>query len=98
MLALELQPLRLAAVVSASLLLLLLVPTQAGAQLDVDARRRRESESLGNLDQVKLVHVEDGPERVGGIRLEVGSVTFLGGLSGVSVRDRYRRQESKTDL
>ena len=84
MLALELQPLRLAAVVSASLLLLLLIPTQAGAQLDVDARRRRESESLGNLDQVKLVHVEDGPERVRGICLEIGSVTFLGGLGGLS--------------
>lgn len=72
MLALELQTrsvLGLAAVRATSLRFL--IPTQAGAQLDVDAGRGREAEALGDLDQVELVHVEDGAEGVGGVGLKV---------------------------
>ena len=74
MLALELQPLPvlgLAAVRPPSLLLLLLVTAQAGTQCDVNARWGRESEALGHLDEVQLVHIEHGAKRVGGVRLQV---------------------------
>ena len=76
MLALELRA-GLAAVVPSALWLFVF---QAGTELDIDAGRRREAEALGHLNQVELVHVEDGPERMGGICLKVGAVTFLGGL------------------
>lgn len=82
-LPLELQaftPLRLAAVRPAALLLLLLVPAQAGTQRDVNTGWGGESEALGHLDEVQLVHVEDGTEGMRGIGLEVRAVTFLGGL------------------
>lgn len=89
-LPLKLQPLlgRLVAVVAPALLLLLLVAAQAGAELDVDARRGREAEALGDLDEVELVHVEDGAEGVGGVGLEVRAVAFFGGLDGGYSQDR----------
>lgn len=63
-LPLELQPLvlGLTPVRPTSLLLLLLVPTQAGAQLDVDPRRSRESKALGDLDKIQFVNVKHGAE------------------------------------
>lgn len=72
-LPLKLQPLvlGLAAVRPTSLLLLLLVPTQAGAQLDINPRRGGESKALGYLDKVQLVHVEYRAEGVRGVGLQV---------------------------
>lgn len=90
MLPLELQSsavLGLTAVCAASLLLLLPVTAQAGTQLDVNAGRGVETEALGNLDKVELVHVKDSAEGVRGVCLEVGSVTILGRLEDcVSIR------------
>lgn len=83
MLPLELQTsavLGLTAVCAASLLFLLLITAQAGAQLDINAGWGGETEALGNLDKVELVHVEDSTERVRGVCLEVGPVTILGRL------------------
>ncbi len=61
MLPLELQPaLWLAAVIASSLLLLLLVSAETRPKLDVDTRRRRETEALGHLDKIQLVYVENG--------------------------------------
>lgn len=81
-LSLELQSLLLglAAVCSPAHLLLLLVPAQTRSELDVDPRRSREAKALGHFDQVELVHVKDGTERVGGVGLQVRTVAFLGGL------------------
>lgn len=76
MLALELRA-GLAAVVPSALWLFVF---QAGAELDIDTGRGREPEALRYLNQIELVHVEDGPERVGGISLKVRAVTFLSGL------------------
>lgn len=64
-LPLELQPLivvGLIAVGPSALLLLLFVPAETRAELDVDAWWRRESESLGDLDEIELVHIEHGAE------------------------------------
>lgn len=62
------------------MLLLALVPAQTGTQLDVDARGGRESETLGDFDEIEFVDVENGAEGVGGVGLEVGAVTVFGGL------------------
>lgn len=90
MLPLELQSstvLGLAAVRAASLLLLLLIAAEAGAQLDVNARWGIETEALGNLDEVKLVHIEHSAKGVRGICLEIRTVTILGRLHKcVSIR------------
>lgn len=80
---LKLQPfpvLRLTPVIPTTLLLLLLVTTKTRAKLDIDARRGRESKALGHLDQVELVDVEDGAERVRGVSLEIGAVAVFRGL------------------
>lgn len=90
MLPLELQSstvLGLAAVRAATLLLLLLIAAEAGAQLDVNARWGIETEALGNLDEVKLVHVEHSAKGVRGVCLEIRTVTILGRLHQcVSIR------------
>lgn len=72
----------LAAIVPPSLLLLFLVSAETGAELDINARRRRESESLGHLDKVQLVDIKDRSEGVGRICLEVSSVPVFRGLHG----------------
>lgn len=59
--------LRLAAVRATTLVALL----HAGAESDVDARRSRETEGLGDLDEVEAVDVEDAAQAVGGVGLEV---------------------------
>lgn len=63
----------------------LLVAAQARPQADVDARRRVEPEALGHLDQVEFVHVEDGAQRVRGVRLQVAPVAVFGGFVEVVV-------------
>ena len=63
----------------------LLVPAQTRAQADINPRRRAESKALRHLDQIQLMHIEDGPERVRSIRLEVGSVSVFGGFVEVVV-------------
>lgn len=80
--SLELQSLiiaGLAAVVPSSLWLLL-VPAETCSQLDVNAWWCGESESLGHLDQVQFVHVEHGTQGMRGVRLNVGAISFFGGL------------------
>lgn len=83
MLSLEFQSfaVRLAAVAAPPLLLLLFVATETSPQLDVDAWWGGEAEALGNLDEIKLVDVEDRAKGMRGIRLKVGAVTFFGGLN-----------------
>lgn len=94
MLPLELQSstvLGLAAVRAATLLLLLLITAEAGAQLDVNARRGIETEALGNLDEVKLVHVEHSAKRVRGVCLEIRTITILGRLHNcISLRVTHK--------
>lgn len=68
--------LRLAAVRPPSLNLL--VAAQARPQTNVDSRRRAEPEALGYLDQIQLVHVKHGPQRVRRICLQIRSVAVLG--------------------
>jgi hypothetical protein len=82
MLPLEFQSfaVRLAAVIAPPLLLLLFVATQTSSQLDVNAWWGGEAEAFGNLDEIELVYVEYRAKGMRGIRLEVGAVTFLGGL------------------
>ena len=82
--------LRLAAVCAPALDLL--VAPHAGAQRDVDPRRRRKPKALGHLDQVQLVHVEDGPQAVRRVRLQVRSVPVLGRLVEVVVLGDERLQ------
>jgi hypothetical protein len=82
MLPLEFQSfaVRLAAVIAPPLLLLLFVATQTSSQLDVNAWWGGEAEALGDLDEIELVYIENRAKGMGGICLQVGAVTFLGGL------------------
>jgi len=68
----------LAPIVSSALLFL--VTTHAGGERDVDTRWGRKTTTLGDFDEIKFVHVEDGAERVGGVGMEVGSVALFCGL------------------
>ena len=68
----------LAPVISSALLLL--VTAHARGEGDVNTRWGRKTKTLGNFDEIKFVHVEDGAERVGGVGLEVGSVALFCGL------------------
>ncbi|TKW56812.1 hypothetical protein CTA1_6381 [Colletotrichum tanaceti] len=63
----------------------LLVAAHARADRDVDPWRRREAEALGHLGQVQLVDVEDGAQRVAGVRVQVAAVAVLGALVEVVV-------------
>lgn len=96
MLPLKLQSstvLGLAAVSAASLLLLLLVAAETGAQLDVNAGGSIETEALGDLDKIKLVHVEHGAEGVRSICLEIRTVTILGRLqTWISIQKTQNHQ------
>lgn len=66
---------RLTTVVSAALELVV-VPAalHAGADGDVDAGRRGETERFGDFDEVEGVDVEDGAQRVRGVGVQVGAV------------------------
>jgi hypothetical protein len=59
---------------------LLLVTAHAGTQRDIHTGWCREAEASGHFDQVELINVENGAERMRGIRLKVGFVSFLRGL------------------
>lgn len=50
---------------------LLLVTAHAGAKRDVHSRWGRKTKTLGDFDEIKFVHVEDGAQGMGGISLEV---------------------------
>lgn len=67
---------RLTTVVSAALgLVVVVIPAlHAGADGDVDARRRGETERFGDFDEVEGVDVEDGAQRVRGVGVQVGAV------------------------
>jgi hypothetical protein len=55
------------------------------ADVDVDGRRGGETERLGDLGEVELRDVEDGLERVGGVRLDVGAEAVASALGEVVV-------------
>jgi hypothetical protein len=62
-----------------------LVAAHARPQRNVNPRRCREAKALGHLDQVQLVHVEDGPQAVRRVRLQVRAVPVLGRLVEIVV-------------
>lgn len=74
---------RLAAVGPSSLHLL--VPAHAGTQRDVNPRRCVEAKALGHLLEIQLGDVEDGPQAVAGVRVDVGLEAVLGRLVEVVV-------------
>ena len=47
----------------------LLISAQTRAQTDIDSRRCVESKALRHLDQVQLMHIKHGSQRVRGVRL-----------------------------
>lgn len=57
---------------------LFLISSHARSQRDVDPWRFVEAKALGKLLLVELVHIEDGPKAVTGIRLKVRSVAVFG--------------------
>lgn len=48
-----------------------LVVSHACVQLNINTRRRRETESRGNLLQVEFVDIKDGPQAVTGVGVDV---------------------------
>ena len=69
---------RLTAVVPPTALGLVIVPAlHTGADGDIDARRRGETEGFGDFDEIEGVDVEDGAQRVRGVGVQVGAVTVF---------------------
>ena len=56
------------------------VAAHASCQADVDTRRNRESEGLGDLLQIQLVHVINRTQAVAGICVDIRAVALLGCL------------------
>lgn len=57
---------------------LFLIPTHARAERDIHPGRDREAEALGHFNQIELMDVEDGAERMAGVGLQVAAVAVLG--------------------
>ena len=68
-----------------AVVVLALLALGAPADVDVDGRRGGETERLGDLGEVELRDVEDGLERVGGVRLDVGAEAVASALRQVVV-------------
>ena len=56
------------------------VAAHAGCQADVNTRRNRESERLGDLLQIQLVHVVNRSQTVASICVDIRAVALLGCL------------------
>ncbi|KAI6773453.1 hypothetical protein HG531_000302 [Fusarium graminearum] len=65
--------------------LLLLVSAHTSTESDINTRRLRETEALGDLGKIQFVDVKDAAQRVRSVGVHVAAVTVLGALVQVVV-------------
>ena len=65
--------------------LCLLILTHARTQSEIYPRRNRKPKALSNLDEIQLMHIEDGSQTMACIGLEIATIPVLGGFVQVVV-------------
>jgi hypothetical protein len=63
----------------------LLIPTHTRTQSKIHPRRSRKPKALGDLDETQLMHIEDSPQTMARVGLEIATVAVLGGFVQVVV-------------
>lgn len=71
-----------------------LIAAHTGSQGNVYSWRCLETEAFGDFDEIKPVNIEDGPQAVGSIRLQIGAVSVFRRLRCYRVSSSVSKTES----